>query len=84
LFLYIRIPVIFEGDLAHVAACHLKKKDCVYIAGQLSADPPPFTMNEGQANVQVMENIKALSLILGQILNLMATFEILEKYASFH
>lgn len=48
------IPVIFEGDLAHIAACHLKEKDCVHIAGQLSADPPPFTSSQGQANVQVM------------------------------
>ncbi|XAR53160.1 hypothetical protein NMG60_11021590 [Bertholletia excelsa] len=48
------IPVIFEGDLAHIAACHLKEKDFVYIAGQLSADPPPFTTSQGQANVQVM------------------------------
>ncbi|KAF5956578.1 hypothetical protein HYC85_003803 [Camellia sinensis] len=48
------IPIIFEGDLAHIAACHLKEKDFVYIDGQLSADPPPFTMSQGQANVQVM------------------------------
>ncbi|KAM7476859.1 hypothetical protein LguiB_024102 [Lonicera macranthoides] len=48
------IPVIFEGDLAHIAACHLKKNDFVHIYGQLSVDPPPFTLTEGQANVQVM------------------------------
>uniref|UniRef100_A0A5B7B510 Uncharacterized protein n=1 Tax=Davidia involucrata TaxID=16924 RepID=A0A5B7B510_DAVIN len=48
------IPIIFEGDLAHIAACHLKEKDCVYIAGHLSADPPPFTISQGQVNVQVM------------------------------
>ncbi|XP_052183846.1 protein OSB2, chloroplastic-like isoform X2 [Diospyros lotus] len=57
------IPVIFEGDMAHVAACHLKKKDRVYIAGQLSADPPPFTMNEGQANVQVM--VRSIDFVKG-------------------
>ncbi|KAK2990109.1 hypothetical protein RJ640_001777 [Escallonia rubra] len=48
------IPVVFEGDLAHIAACHLKEKDCVHIAGQLNADFPPFALGEGQANVQVM------------------------------
>lgn len=49
------IQVIFEGNLAHIAACHLKENDYVHIAGQLSADPPPFTKyQQGQANVQVM------------------------------
>ncbi|CAK9162472.1 unnamed protein product [Ilex paraguariensis] len=50
------IPVIFEGDLAHIAACHLKEKDRVYIAGHLSADPPPFTLSQGQANAQPEED----------------------------
>lgn len=50
----LRIPLIFEGDLAHIAACHLKEKDCVYIDGQLSADPPPFTLNCGQSSFQVL------------------------------
>ncbi|XP_022762604.1 protein OSB2, chloroplastic [Durio zibethinus] len=48
------IPIIFEGDLAHIAACHLKENDHVYIDGQLSADPPSSNANHGQANVQVM------------------------------
>ncbi|XP_057979851.1 protein OSB2, chloroplastic-like [Malania oleifera] len=48
------IPVIFEGDLAHIAACHLKEKDCVYIVGKLNADPSPFTASKGQTNIQVM------------------------------
>ncbi|XP_057466682.1 protein OSB3, chloroplastic/mitochondrial-like isoform X1 [Actinidia eriantha] len=48
------IPIIFEGDLAHIANYHLKAKDYVYIVGQLSADPPPFPISQGQANVQVM------------------------------
>ncbi|OMO92375.1 Primosome PriB/single-strand DNA-binding protein, partial [Corchorus olitorius] len=46
------IPIIFEGDLAHVAASHLKEDDHVYIDGQLTADPP--SENNGQANVQVI------------------------------
>ncbi|XVE48453.1 hypothetical protein DITRI_Ditri01bG0003600 [Diplodiscus trichospermus] len=48
------IPIIFEGDLAHIAACHLKENDHVYIDGQLSADPPSSNAASGQANVQVM------------------------------
>lgn len=48
------IPVIFEGDLAHIAMCHLKEKDYVHIAGHLSVDVPPFKLSEVQANVQVM------------------------------
>lgn len=48
------IPILFEGDLAHIASSHLKKDDHVHIAGQLTADPPAFDGIEGQANVQVM------------------------------
>ncbi|KAL8226120.1 hypothetical protein R6Q57_018677 [Mikania cordata] len=48
------IPVIFEGDMAHIAICHLKEKDYVHVAGHLSVDVPPFKLSEVQANVQVM------------------------------
>ncbi|KAD6118747.1 hypothetical protein E3N88_10018 [Mikania micrantha] len=48
------IPVIFEGDMAHIAMCHLKEKDYVHVAGHLSVDVPPFKLSEVQANVQVM------------------------------
>ncbi|KAL7588395.1 hypothetical protein Lser_V15G38144 [Lactuca serriola] len=48
------IPVIFEGDLAHIAMSHLKEKDFVHVAGHLSVDVPPFKLSEVQANVQVM------------------------------
>ncbi|KAK9274540.1 hypothetical protein L1049_021789 [Liquidambar formosana] len=48
------IPIIFEGDLAHIAACHLKENDYIHIGGQLNTDPQPFTINQGQANVQVI------------------------------
>ncbi|XVE94292.1 hypothetical protein REPUB_Repub01dG0268500 [Reevesia pubescens] len=47
------IPIIFEGDLAHIAVCHLKENDHVYIDGQLSADPPSSNATHGQANVQL-------------------------------
>lgn len=49
-----RIPLIFEGDLAYIAACHLKEKDCVYVDGQLSSDPPPITLINEQSSFQVM------------------------------
>ncbi|KAL9456505.1 hypothetical protein AB3S75_005686 [Citrus x aurantiifolia] len=52
------IPILFEGDLAHIASSHLKKDDHVHIAGQLTADSPAI---EGQANVQVM--VHSLNLI---------------------
>ena len=49
----IRIPIIFEGDLAHIAASHLKKGDFVNIGGQLSTDPPPFPEMQNQTQVLV-------------------------------
>ncbi|XP_030953904.1 protein OSB2, chloroplastic-like isoform X2 [Quercus lobata] len=48
------IPIIFEGDLAHIAARHLKEKNFVHVTGRLSADPPHLNANQGQANIQVM------------------------------
>ncbi|KAL5699429.1 hypothetical protein ACHQM5_030335 [Ranunculus cassubicifolius] len=50
------IPIIFEGDLAHVAAYHLKEQDFVHVAGQLTGDPPQCTKEPGQTNIQVMVN----------------------------
>ncbi|KAM3741035.1 hypothetical protein ACB098_08G145200 [Castanea mollissima] len=50
----LRIPIIFEGNLAHIAACHLKEKNFVHVTGRLSADPPHLNANQGQANIQVM------------------------------
>ncbi|KAI4352714.1 hypothetical protein L6164_006936 [Bauhinia variegata] len=48
------IPAIFEGDLAHIAACHLKENDCIHVAGQLYADPPFVDEKLGQSNVQIL------------------------------
>ena len=47
--------MIFEGDLAHSAACHLKENDFIYVAGQLSTDPPRLGGNQAQSsnNIQV-------------------------------
>lgn len=48
------VPIIFEGDLAHTAAMHLKQLDTVHIAGQLSPDPLPINLTNDQVSVQVM------------------------------
>jgi hypothetical protein len=45
--------VIFQDDLAQIAASHLKEKDLVYVSGQLTGDVPPFKHTDGQANIQV-------------------------------
>ncbi|KAJ7973711.1 Protein OSB3, chloroplastic/mitochondrial [Quillaja saponaria] len=57
------IPIIFEGDLAHIAACHLKENDCIHIDGQLSADPPYLDANKGQDNLQVL--VRSLNFVQG-------------------
>lgn len=51
---FTRIPVTFEGDLAHIAVSHLKKNDHVFIEGELSADYPAFGEKPGQTNIQVV------------------------------
>ncbi|XP_062077451.1 protein OSB2, chloroplastic-like isoform X2 [Humulus lupulus] len=48
------VPTVFEGDLAHIAAFHLKVNDRVYIAGKLSASLPHLSYNQFQASVQVI------------------------------
>ncbi|KAL3646740.1 hypothetical protein CASFOL_009284 [Castilleja foliolosa] len=40
------IPVVFEGDLAHAVALHVKENDRVYVSGQLSVGPTRFAFNE--------------------------------------
>ncbi|KAK1582878.1 hypothetical protein Q3G72_019159 [Acer saccharum] len=48
------IPVIFQGDLAHTVACHLKPNDHVHITGQLIIDSPTDNATQDNANVKVM------------------------------
>ncbi|KAL2502783.1 Protein OSB3 [Forsythia ovata] len=48
------IPIVFEGDLAHVVACHVKDNDCVYVAGQLSLDPMPLVLSESLGKYHVV------------------------------
>ena len=50
---FIRIPLIFEGDLAHIAACHLKENDYIHVAGQISADPLYLDESQCPSKVQV-------------------------------
>lgn len=46
--------MIFEGDLAHTAVCHLKQNDVIHVAGQLSTDPPHSQPQKpSQSNFQV-------------------------------
>ncbi|OAY82032.1 protein OSB2, chloroplastic isoform X1 [Ananas comosus] len=53
-FLHFWIPVIFQDDLAQIAACHLKENDLVHIEGELSGDAPPFQDKGSQANIQIL------------------------------
>lgn len=50
------IPIIFQDDLAQVAASYLKENDLVSVSGQLTGDIPPFKYADGQANIQVLAN----------------------------
>lgn len=48
------IPIIFRGDLAEVAACHLKKDDIVYVSGQLSGDNLPSDQKDTKENIKLI------------------------------
>ncbi|MED6148545.1 hypothetical protein PIB30_054108 [Stylosanthes scabra] len=62
---FLWIPVIFEGDLAHSAACHLKEDDFIYIAGQLSADPQRLGENQTQSNNNIQVVVQSLNFVQG-------------------
>ncbi|XP_026453740.1 protein OSB3, chloroplastic/mitochondrial-like isoform X1 [Papaver somniferum] len=53
---HLRIPIIFKGCLADIAAEHLKEKDVIHVAGHLSGDslPPKFVKEYGHFGIQVM------------------------------
>ncbi|ESW24981.1 hypothetical protein PHAVU_004G177000 [Phaseolus vulgaris] len=59
------IPLIFEGDLAHTAKCHLKANDFIHIAGTLTTHPhPPHPQqHQHQTNMQVM--VQTLNFVQG-------------------
>ncbi|GAB2246864.1 hypothetical protein Droror1_Dr00006746 [Drosera rotundifolia] len=50
----LRIPVVFEDDLAHTAACHIKEKDNIYVSGELCAQKLPVQLEDGLGDMQVV------------------------------
>lgn len=63
------VPVVFEGDLAHIVACHVKENDTVYVSGKLSNDPMRLMLNQYLGSFYVLaEN---LNFVEGLELNLL-------------
>ncbi|XP_073044407.1 protein OSB2, chloroplastic-like [Primulina eburnea] len=63
------VPVVFEGDLAHIVAYHVKENDTVYVSGKLSRDPMRLMLNQYVGNFYVLaEN---LNFVEGLEVNLM-------------
>ncbi|CAH9090188.1 unnamed protein product [Cuscuta europaea] len=48
------IPVVFEGDLAHVVKCHVKESDCVFVSGKLCGDPLPFVVGDYEGSFHIV------------------------------
>ncbi|KAJ0262692.1 Protein OSB3 [Hirschfeldia incana] len=59
------IPIIFEGELAKIAAHHVKKDDRIHITGNLFTDSPPPNVTYPQSNVQIM--VQNLNFVQGAI-----------------
>ncbi|WVZ67423.1 hypothetical protein U9M48_016498 [Paspalum notatum var. saurae] len=51
------IPMVFQDELAQIAASHLKENDLVSVSGQLTGDVPPFKLTDGQANIQASNQL---------------------------
>ncbi|PIN05079.1 hypothetical protein CDL12_22375 [Handroanthus impetiginosus] len=52
------IPILFEGDLAHVVTCHVKENDCVFVSGPLSLDRLPFELGDSLGKFHIVaENL---------------------------
>lgn len=45
--------MVFEGELAHTANCHLKKNDRVHITGQVFVETNPSGAKPNEEYVQV-------------------------------
>lgn len=61
------VPVVFEGDLAHIVACHVKENDIVYVSGKLSKYPMRLIFNQYLGSFYVLaEN---LNLVEGSEVN---------------
>ncbi|KAM1123055.1 hypothetical protein ACFX13_004582 [Malus domestica] len=50
----LRIPIVFEGDLANTADLHLKDSDFVFVAGSLRSDLDHLNAGEDQGRLQVL------------------------------
>ncbi|KAI3954334.1 hypothetical protein MKW92_002481 [Papaver armeniacum] len=48
------IPLIFEGYLAHIAACHLKEKELIHVSGHLTGESPELSKERGHSSIQLM------------------------------
>ncbi|VFQ96981.1 unnamed protein product [Cuscuta campestris] len=48
------IPVVFEGDLAHVVKCHVKETACVFVSGKLCGDPLPFAVGDHEGSFHIV------------------------------
>ncbi|MQM08853.1 hypothetical protein Taro_041711 [Colocasia esculenta] len=55
------IPIVFQGDLAQIAACNLKEKDHVYVNGQLTGGSQLIDSNP-DTKMQVM--VHSISYVL--------------------
>ncbi|KAF8646999.1 hypothetical protein HU200_065514 [Digitaria exilis] len=51
------VPIVFQDDLAQVAASHLKENDLVSVSGHLTCDVPPLKLADGQATIQVLAHV---------------------------
>ncbi|XP_020580368.1 protein OSB2, chloroplastic-like [Phalaenopsis equestris] len=48
------MPIIFRGDLAEIAACHLKTNDIIYVSGQLTGDDLAHTHEDTRENIKLL------------------------------
>ncbi|CAA7014829.1 unnamed protein product [Microthlaspi erraticum] len=48
------IPIIFEGNLAKIAAHHVKKDDRIRVSGRLFIDSPPQNVTYPHSSVQIV------------------------------
>ncbi|KAL8480594.1 hypothetical protein ACS0TY_027224 [Phlomoides rotata] len=48
------IPVVFEGDLAHIVACHVKENDSVFVSGKFSVEPLRLVLSENLGKFHIV------------------------------
>lgn len=57
------IPIIFQGDLAQTAFCHLKESNLVHVTGQLIGDVPSLTVKDPETSTPVQVLVHTLSFV---------------------